>query len=189
MVASLTRLIPPVIANRRKRRLKCALTVRRAILSCRAISELSQPCSSSSAICCSRGPSRMELSFISASPLRSLMKARFGQLLIEVSVPGTGYGIRVTPDFQIFGFLPKFIACTVPSLTWISVFGGKNLDFSQVGLGAPRNGKLTSTPSQVACFVYITDIIENLGTQVSLIEFKFRNTIVSRRPFVEKLPP
>lgn len=69
MVASLTRLIPPVIAKRKKRRLKCAFTVRRAILSCRAISALSQPWSSSSAICCSRGPSRIELSFIPASPL------------------------------------------------------------------------------------------------------------------------
>ena len=64
----MTRLIPPVIAKRRKRRLKCALTVRLAILSCRAISELSQPWSSSSAICCSRGPSRIELSFIPTSP-------------------------------------------------------------------------------------------------------------------------
>ena len=62
-------MIPPVIAKRKKRRLKCAFTVRLAILSCRAISELSQPCSSSSAICCSRGPSRIELSFIPTFPL------------------------------------------------------------------------------------------------------------------------
>ena len=85
MVASLTRLMPPVIAKRKKRRLKCAFTVRRAILSCRAISALSQPWSSSSAICCSRGPSRIELSFIPASPLVYCIQARFGQLWIEVA--------------------------------------------------------------------------------------------------------
>src|SRR5881296_1090544 len=60
-VASFTRLIPPLIPNRKKRRLKCAFTVRRAILSCRAISEFWQPCSSSSTICSSRGPSRINL--------------------------------------------------------------------------------------------------------------------------------
>jgi len=42
-VASFTRLIPLVIPKRRKRRLKCALTVRRAILSWLAISALSHP--------------------------------------------------------------------------------------------------------------------------------------------------
>jgi hypothetical protein len=42
-VASFTRLIPPLIPKRRKRRLKCAFTVRRAILSWLAISALSQP--------------------------------------------------------------------------------------------------------------------------------------------------
>src|SRR5207302_9348731 len=42
-VASLTRLMPPVIPKRRNNRLKCALTVRRAMLSWRAISALSQP--------------------------------------------------------------------------------------------------------------------------------------------------
>src|SRR4051812_35646713 len=63
-VASFTRLIPPVMPKRKKRRLKWALTVLRAILSCFAISALSQPWSSSSAICCSLGPSRIGLSFI-----------------------------------------------------------------------------------------------------------------------------
>jgi len=63
-VASLTRLIPPVMPNLRKSRLKCAFTVRRAILSCRAISSLSQPCSSRSAICCSRGPNATDSSFM-----------------------------------------------------------------------------------------------------------------------------
>src|SRR5579864_1707573 len=63
-VASLTRLIPPVIPNRRNKRLKCAFTVRRAIFSWLAISALSHPCKSSSTICCSRGPSRMVCSFI-----------------------------------------------------------------------------------------------------------------------------
>jgi len=67
-VASFTRLIPLLIPNRRKSRLKWAFTVRRAIFSCLAISELSQPCSSRSAICCSRGPSRMGLSFMSILP-------------------------------------------------------------------------------------------------------------------------
>jgi len=42
-VASFTRLIPPSIPKRRKRRLKCAFTVRRAILSWLAISAFSQP--------------------------------------------------------------------------------------------------------------------------------------------------
>ena len=69
-VASFTRLIPPLIPNRKKRRLKCAFTVRRAILSCRAISEFSQPCNSSSTICCSRGPSRINLSFTRNPPKR-----------------------------------------------------------------------------------------------------------------------
>src|SRR5205823_8575634 len=68
MVASFTRFIPPVIPNRINRRLKCAVTVRRAIWSCPAISELSQPWSSNSVICCSLGPSRIDLSFI-ALPL------------------------------------------------------------------------------------------------------------------------
>src|SRR6267154_1303990 len=59
-VASFTRLIPPVIPKRRNSRLKCAFTVLRAILSWLAISALSQPCKSSSTICCSRGPSRTD---------------------------------------------------------------------------------------------------------------------------------
>jgi hypothetical protein len=63
----LTRLIPPVIPNRRNNRLKWAFTVRRAILSWLAISALSHPCSSSSTICCSRGPSRTACSFIPTS--------------------------------------------------------------------------------------------------------------------------
>ena len=42
-VANFTRLIPPVIPKRKKRRLKWAFTVLRAILSCLAISALSQP--------------------------------------------------------------------------------------------------------------------------------------------------
>ncbi len=50
--------------KRRNRRLKRALTVRRAILSCLAISPLSQPCSSSSIICRSRGPRQAVLSFM-----------------------------------------------------------------------------------------------------------------------------
>lgn len=53
-VASLTRLMPLVIPNRKNSRLKCAFTVLRAILSCRAISSLSHPCRSNSTICCSR---------------------------------------------------------------------------------------------------------------------------------------
>src|SRR5215475_13611288 len=63
-VASFTRLIPLVMPNRRNNRLKCAFTVRRAMLSCRAISSLSQPCNNSSTICCSRCPRRMGLSLI-----------------------------------------------------------------------------------------------------------------------------
>src|SRR4029077_8648184 len=66
-VASFTRLIPPVIPKRRNNRLKCALTVLRAIFSCCAISALSQPCKSNSTICCSRGPSRMGCSLIGTS--------------------------------------------------------------------------------------------------------------------------
>jgi len=42
-VASLTRLMPPLIPNLKKSRLKCAFTVRRAIFNCLAISALSQP--------------------------------------------------------------------------------------------------------------------------------------------------
>src|SRR5713101_1045091 len=42
-VASLTRLIPPLIPKRRNRRLKCALTVRSAMFRSLAISELSHP--------------------------------------------------------------------------------------------------------------------------------------------------
>src|SRR5271166_2760014 len=61
-VASLTRLIPPVIPKRRNSRLKCAFTVLRAILSWLAISALSQPCKSNSTICCSRGPKRTDCS-------------------------------------------------------------------------------------------------------------------------------
>jgi len=63
-VASFTRLIPLVIPNRRNSRLKCAFTVLRAILSCRAISSLSQPCRSNSTICCSRCPKRTGFSLI-----------------------------------------------------------------------------------------------------------------------------
>lgn len=61
-VASFTRLIPSVIPNRRKRRLKCAFTVRRFILSNLAISTLLQPCSKRSAICCWRGLRRTDSS-------------------------------------------------------------------------------------------------------------------------------
>src|ERR1700731_31121 len=68
VVASLTRLIPLRIPKRWKRRLKCALTVRRAILSCEAISRLSQPCNSNSAICRSRGPKRTDSSSMSTLP-------------------------------------------------------------------------------------------------------------------------
>lgn len=63
-VASLTRLMPLVIPNRKNSRLKCAFTVRRAILSCRAISSLSHPCRSNSTICCSRCPKRTGFSLI-----------------------------------------------------------------------------------------------------------------------------
>src|ERR1700746_2914378 len=63
-VASLTRFMPLVMPKRRNNRLKCAFTVRRAILSCRAISSLSQPCRSSSTICCSRCPRRTRFSLI-----------------------------------------------------------------------------------------------------------------------------
>src|SRR5215469_3373200 len=63
-VASLTRLIPPVMPKRKNSRLKCAFTVRRAMLSWVAISALSHPCKSNSTICCSRGPSRTVCSFI-----------------------------------------------------------------------------------------------------------------------------
>ena len=70
-VANFTRLIPPVMPKRKKRRLKWALTVLRAILSCLAISALSQPWSSSSAICCSLGPSRIGLSFITTPKLNN----------------------------------------------------------------------------------------------------------------------
>jgi len=63
-VASLTRLMPLVIPNRKNSRLKCAFTVRRAMLSCRAISSLSQPCRSNSTICCSRCPKRTGFSLI-----------------------------------------------------------------------------------------------------------------------------
>src|SRR5678815_298698 len=58
-VASLTRLIPLVMPNRRKSLLKCAFTVRRAIFNCLAISALSHPCNNSSTICCSRRPRRI----------------------------------------------------------------------------------------------------------------------------------
>jgi|SRR3954452_6203230 hypothetical protein len=68
-VASFTRLIPLVMPNLRNKRLKCALTVRRAIFSCRAISSLSQPCSRRSAICCSLGPSATDCSFIPYPPV------------------------------------------------------------------------------------------------------------------------
>ena len=68
VVASLTRLIPLSMPKRWKRRLKCALTVRRAIFSCEAISRLSQPCNSNSAICCSRGPKRTGFSSMSTLP-------------------------------------------------------------------------------------------------------------------------
>src|SRR5271165_1485999 len=67
-VASFTRLMPLLIPKRKKSRLKCAFTVRRAIFSCLAISVLSHPCSKSSVICFSRGPSRTTLSFIANTP-------------------------------------------------------------------------------------------------------------------------
>jgi hypothetical protein len=67
-VASFTRLMPFLIPKRKKSRLKWALTVRRAMFSCLAISELSQPCRSRSAICCSRGPSRTGLSSMPVTP-------------------------------------------------------------------------------------------------------------------------
>ena len=121
MVASFTRLIPPVIAKRKKRRLKCAFTVRLAILSCRAISELSQPCSSSSAICCSRGPSRIELSFIPTFPLVQWFGPGWGDYLNRSNscavLVAASYALN-TPN--IFGFLPKFIACLLPSWPRIS---------------------------------------------------------------------
>src|SRR5450631_2570324 len=66
-VASFTRLIPVLIPKRKKRRLKCAFTVRRAIWSCLAISVLSHPCSSNSVICCSRGPRRNTFSLMPSS--------------------------------------------------------------------------------------------------------------------------
>jgi hypothetical protein len=116
-VASFTRLIPPVIPNRRKRRLKCAFTVRRAILSCLAISELSQPCNSSSTICCSRGPSRTDLSFISEYP-PFMISARAGnargfkQKQLAQKVPS---GTLITKYFRMRTILPKFLALTLPS--------------------------------------------------------------------------
>jgi len=56
--------MPLLIPKRKKSRLKCALTVRFAMFNCAAISELSQPCSSNSVICRSRGPSRTDFSLI-----------------------------------------------------------------------------------------------------------------------------
>ena|SRR5215469_6427612 len=73
-VASLTRLMPLVIPNRKNSRLKCAFTVRRAILSCRAISSLSHPCRSNSTICCSRCPKRTGFSVIT-TPSRCAREA------------------------------------------------------------------------------------------------------------------
>src|SRR5579863_3646430 len=57
-VASFTRLIPPLIPNFAKSRLKWALTVRRFIPIVFAISALPQPCKSRLTISCSRGPNR-----------------------------------------------------------------------------------------------------------------------------------
>src|SRR5580704_4579226 len=67
-VASFTRFTPSWMPKRKKRRLKCALTVRRAMFSCLPISSLSHPCNRSSAICCSRGASRTNSSFMRFPP-------------------------------------------------------------------------------------------------------------------------
>ena len=65
-------MIPSLIPKRRKSRLKWAFTVLRAILSCFAISALSQPCNSNSTISFSRGPRRTDCSFstIPAPPVK-----------------------------------------------------------------------------------------------------------------------
>src|SRR5580698_10465155 len=116
VVASLTRLIPLSMPKRWKRRLKCALTVRRAILSCVAISVLSQPCSSNSAICCSRGPKRTGFSSIQLFPR--------GEIITDAargSFPQVPRCKRPSPSsrkrkHKIFRLgLQKTIAFTVPS--------------------------------------------------------------------------
>jgi|SRR5579862_1688513 len=65
--------MPPLIPNRKNRRLKCAFTVRSAMFKSRAISELSHPCSRRLIICRSLGPTWLKCSSIknSTSPTRA----------------------------------------------------------------------------------------------------------------------
>jgi len=132
VVASLTRLIPLSIPKRWKRRLKCAFTVRRAILSCTAISVLSQPCSSNSAICRSRGPRRTGFSSMSSLPRGEMITNA-----AQGSFPQIPCCKRPSPSSQkgehrALAGLQKFIAFTLPS-------GGDSLNHSLCRLSHIHN--------------------------------------------------
>jgi hypothetical protein len=134
--------MPPVIAKRKKRRLKCAFTVRRAILSCRAISALSQPWSSSSAICCSRGPSRIELSFIPAPPWFSDSGPIRAVVDRSSMCSKPLAGVRITDVLPRFMISPKIHSMHTAKLTVDFPFRRKMWIFQRVS----REVCVTSNP-------------------------------------------
>jgi hypothetical protein len=91
--ASLTRFIPSLIPNLRNKRVNRALTVRRLIFSCLAMSSLSHPCSNSSAICRSRFPNRKGSFMGSADPFAKA-EGEVTTCACEGSWPVTEVGFR-----------------------------------------------------------------------------------------------
>ena len=123
-------MIPPVIPKRRNNRLKCALTVRRAIFNCLAISALSQPCSSSSTICCSRGPSRTVCSLIDP-PLSIWNPLRCGALVISRIHSTHNATLRQTQDpnektlfHSHLPFMSRYVELRRPYKNWVKCLSG-----------------------------------------------------------------
>jgi hypothetical protein len=150
------------------RRLKCAFTVRRAIWSCLAIASLSQPCSSNSAICCSRGPSRMESSFIPDFPLNYLDLCPWpGKNFTRRSTQVQDADRHSTHDyFNQLIYLPKIIAASLPSCSTISkkTSTGYPQRFRSSSQGLRRS---SSSPERLAVstrpVTYVADILWKLS--------------------------
>jgi len=97
--------------NRRKRRLKCAFTVLRAIFNCFAISSLSQPCKSKSTICCSLGARRANFSIIPLLPWGLGCLPGCKRTLTGICIPALRSFAKTRPPG---GFIRKSVAQTLP---------------------------------------------------------------------------
>ena len=116
--------------KRRNIRLKWAFTVRRAMLSCLAISALSQPWRSNSAICFSLGPSRTYWSVISLPPFGCFGSGRVVPLSRLFRLSEVAFGTASLSTLLLI--LPIFIAFTLPS--YCATFGGWLAAFHREGV-------------------------------------------------------